>query len=126
MIENPTAVRTALSLEGVVAGYGQDPALHGIDLDLPEGSIVAVVGANGAGKSTLLRTISGLLPPSDGDIRLGGESLAGVPVEERIRRGIVHVPERRQVIAEGAPDQIRVDPAVAEAYLGQDVEEGAR
>lgn len=95
-----TATRTALSLEGVVAGYGHDPALHGVDLDLPEGSIVAVVGANGAGKSTLLRTISGLLPPTSGDIRLGGESLAGVPVEERIRRGIVHVPERRQVIAE--------------------------
>jgi branched-chain amino acid transport system ATP-binding protein len=95
-----TAVRAALSLEGVVAGYGHDPALHGIDLRLPEGSIVAVVGANGAGKSTLLRTISGLLPPTAGDIRLVGESLAGVPVEERIRRGIVHVPERRQVIAE--------------------------
>lgn len=101
MTENSaTAVRTALKLEGVVAGYGQNPALHGIDLELPQGSIVAVVGANGAGKSTLLRTISGLLPPIAGDIRLDGESLAGVAVEERIRRGIVHVPERRQVIAE--------------------------
>jgi branched-chain amino acid transport system ATP-binding protein len=96
----PSAVRTALTLSGVVAGYGQEPALHGIDLSVPEGSIVAVVGANGAGKSTLLRTVSGLLPTSAGEIRLGGESLAGVPVEERIRRGIVHVPERRQVISE--------------------------
>ncbi|WP_208320403.1 ABC transporter ATP-binding protein [Salinibacterium sp. ZJ77] len=95
-----TEVRAALELEGVVAGYGQNPALHGIDLTLPEGSIVAVVGANGAGKSTLLRTISGLLVPTAGAIRAGGVSLAGVPVEERIRRGIVHVPERRQVIAE--------------------------
>ncbi|AYF98270.1 ABC transporter ATP-binding protein [Protaetiibacter intestinalis] len=96
----PTAVRTALALDGVVAGYGQDPALHGVDLVVPEGAIVAVVGANGAGKSTLLRTISGLLPTSAGDIRQDGLSLAGVPVEERIRRGIVHVPERRQVIPE--------------------------
>lgn len=95
-----TTVRTALELEGVVAGYGQNPALHGIDLALPEASIVAVVGANGAGKSTLLRTISGLLPPTSGTIRAGGLSLAGLPVEERIRRGIVHVPERRQVIPE--------------------------
>jgi len=95
-----TAVRTALALEGVVAGYGHDPALHGVDLVVPEASIVAVVGANGAGKSTLLRTISGLLPTSAGDIHLDGAPLAGVPVEERIRRGIVHVPERRQVIAE--------------------------
>ncbi|MCS0499551.1 ABC transporter ATP-binding protein [Protaetiibacter mangrovi] len=95
-----TTTRVALSLQGVVAGYGQEPALHGVDLVVPEGSIVAVVGANGAGKSTLLRTISGLLPTSAGDIRMGGVSLAGVPVEERIRRGIVHVPERRQVIGE--------------------------
>ncbi len=95
-----TAVRTDLTLSGVVAGYGQEPVLHGVDLSVPQGSIVAVVGANGAGKSSLLRTISGLLPTTAGDIALGGRSLAGVPVEERIRRGVVHVPERRQVIGE--------------------------
>lgn len=95
-----TEALPVLSLEGVVAGYGHDPALHGIDLIVPEASIVAVVGANGAGKSTLLRSISGLLPTSGGTVRLDGETLAGVPVEERIRRGIVHVPERRQVIPE--------------------------
>jgi len=86
--------------KGIGAGFGDRELFSNLDLVVAPGDVIGLVGPNGAGKSTLLRTISGLLPPSAGDIRLGGDSLAGVPVEERIRRGIVHVPERRQVIAE--------------------------
>ena len=82
------------------AGYGRAQVLHNVDLALEPGTITAVLGANGAGKTTLLRTLSGLLPPSAGAIFYRGESLASVPVEQRVTRGIAHVPEGRGVIAE--------------------------
>jgi branched-chain amino acid transport system ATP-binding protein len=87
-----------LELSGIVSAYGPVEALHAVDLTVPEGAIVAVVGANGAGKSTLLRSISGLLAPAAGSIRFEGADLVKVPVEERIRLGLVHVPEGRHVI----------------------------
>ncbi|MBE1489839.1 ABC transporter ATP-binding protein [Plantactinospora soyae] len=89
-----------LSVRGLVAGYGAAPVLRTIDLSIPVGTITAVVGANGAGKTTLLRTLSGLVRPSAGQIRLDGEELGRLPVEHRVRRGMAHVPEGRGVIAE--------------------------
>ncbi|MDP9795602.1 branched-chain amino acid transport system ATP-binding protein [Catenuloplanes nepalensis] len=94
-----------LQIENITAGYGAAPVLHDVTLTVPPGAIVAVLGANGAGKTTLLRTVSGLLRPSSGVVRLSGQDLARVPVEHRVRRGMAHVPEGRGVVAELTVDE---------------------
>ncbi len=86
-----------LEVSGLCTHYGRIQALFGIDLQVAQGELVALVGANGAGKTTLLRTISGLQPASAGTIRFLGEDLASVAAERRVRKGIVQVPEGRQV-----------------------------
>jgi branched-chain amino acid transport system ATP-binding protein len=85
-----------LEVRGLTAGYRGLQALHGIDLDVADGEIVAVVGANGAGKSTLLRAIAGLMAIG-GSIRFDGRSLGGVPAHEVNRLGAVLVPEGRRL-----------------------------
>jgi branched-chain amino acid transport system ATP-binding protein len=90
----------ALEVRGLVVGYGGAPVLHGIGFEVAPGGVVALVGGNGAGKTTLLRTVSGLLTPSAGTVLLDGEDLAGVGVEDRVRRGLAQVPEGRSVITE--------------------------
>jgi branched-chain amino acid transport system ATP-binding protein len=89
-----------LQVEDLVASYGAVRALDGVTLAVRGGRVTAVLGANGAGKTSLLRTISGLLRPRRGRVRLAGDDIVGVPVEEIVRRGISHVPEGRGVIAE--------------------------
>jgi branched-chain amino acid transport system ATP-binding protein len=89
-----------LDLQGLTAGYGGAPVLHGIDLSVEAGTITAVLGANGAGKTTLLRTVSGLVRRSAGQIRFDGKDISGVPVEQLVRQGMAHVPEGRGVIGE--------------------------
>jgi branched-chain amino acid transport system ATP-binding protein len=86
-----------LEVEALSVGYGRDPVLQSVDLDLLRGEIVTLVGANGAGKSTLLKAISGLMRPMRGRIRFEGRDLAGLGPAERLRLGIAHVPEGRQV-----------------------------
>ena len=87
-----------LELRDVEARYGPVQALHGISLDVPEGEIVAVLGANGAGKTTTLRAISGTVRRT-GEISLGGRRLRGGP-EAAARAGIAHVPEGRGTFTE--------------------------
>ena len=94
-----------LEVRGLTVGYGGAPVLRDVDLDVPAGSIVALVGANGAGKTTLLRTLSALVPLTRGSIRLDGQDLSGVSVEDRVRRGLAHVPEGRGVVAELTVDE---------------------
>ena len=91
------APETLLSLKGVTARYGSIEALHGIDLDVKCGQIVALLGANGAGKSTTLRTISGLLQASAGTIRFAGQDISRTPANKLPYLGLVHVPEGRRV-----------------------------
>lgn len=86
-----------LELDSVVAAYGGVLALKGVSLSVEQGEVVALLGANGAGKSTTLRTISGLIAPRSGDVRLMGESIAGLSPQAIVRRGIAHVPEGRRV-----------------------------
>jgi branched-chain amino acid transport system ATP-binding protein len=86
-----------LELEGVVSGYGRTQVLHEASLDVREGEIVALIGANGAGKSTLLNTVMGLVPVTAGDIRLDGASVRRQSTAALVRRGLVQVPERRQL-----------------------------
>jgi branched-chain amino acid transport system ATP-binding protein len=91
-------VTALLELRDVEARYGPVQALHGISLDVPEGSIVAVLGANGAGKTTTLRAISGTVRRT-GEISLEGKRLRGGP-EAAARAGIAHVPEGRGTFTE--------------------------
>ena len=86
-----------LELRGVTAGYGHATVLAPCTLTVGAGEIVALVGANGAGKSTLVKTISGLLPARSGTVTLDGVAMAGWTPGERVRRGVAHVPEGRQV-----------------------------
>ncbi|SFL44533.1 branched-chain amino acid transport system ATP-binding protein [Rugamonas rubra] len=90
-------IRPLLAIEGLTSHYGRIQALHGIDLQIGQGQLVALVGANGAGKTTLLRAISGVQPISGGGIRFGGEEIARVSADRRVRAGICQVPEGRQV-----------------------------
>ena len=84
-----------LQIEGVHAGYGRTEVLHGIDLHVGEGELVALIGANGAGKSTLLKTVVGMLAPKSGRVLLGGHDVSGVSPERLVRRGMALVPEGR-------------------------------
>jgi branched-chain amino acid transport system ATP-binding protein len=86
-----------LEVEGLGSHYGRIPALKGIDLQVGEGELVALVGANGAGKTTLLRTISGVQPLSAGAIGFDGHDMARLSPRQRVQLGIVQVPEGRQV-----------------------------
>jgi branched-chain amino acid transport system ATP-binding protein len=94
-----------LEATGLTAGYGGAPVLHDVDLAVPEGEIVAVLGANGAGKTTLLRTLSGLLRPSRGRVVFDGTDLRTTRVERMVRLGIAHVPEGRGVVTELTVDE---------------------
>ena len=77
--------------------YGNIEVLHGIELKVEEGEIVAILGANGAGKSTTLLTVSGLVRPSGGTIRFSGEPIHKMPAHVVVRKGIAHAPEGRRV-----------------------------
>ena len=88
-----------LELRGISVGYTGSPVLTDINLELREGEIVTLVGANGAGKSTLVKAISGLLQPMSGEIWFEGRRIHALPTGERLKRGIAHVPEGRQVFA---------------------------
>jgi len=89
---------SALEVRDLRVRYGGIAALHGIDLRVGEGEIVALLGANGAGKTTTLRAISGLIP-STGAIDFDGSSLRGIAPHAIARRGLRHVPEGRRVFA---------------------------
>lgn len=86
-----------LEITALNAGYGRVEVLRGLDMQVREGEIVAILGSNGAGKSTLLRTISGLIRPTTGSVLLDGRELAGESPEDVARSGLVLVPEGRQL-----------------------------
>jgi branched-chain amino acid transport system ATP-binding protein len=83
-----------LEVEGLTAAYGQIRALHGVDLTVGEGQVVALLGPNGAGKTTTLRSICGMVRAS-GRITFRGRDLTGLATEKVSRLGIAHVPEGR-------------------------------
>jgi branched-chain amino acid transport system ATP-binding protein len=91
---------SALAVDGLVAGYGGVIALDGVSVSAETATITAVLGANGAGKTTLLRTISGLVKPRRGQVRIDGEDLTGHGPERMARAGVAHVPEGHSVIDE--------------------------
>jgi branched-chain amino acid transport system ATP-binding protein len=88
-----------LEAKGLRAAYGETKVLHGIDFSVEDGGVTALLGANGAGKTTTLRAICGMVR-TQGDIVLGGESIAGMATEDVVRRGVAHVPDGRGTFME--------------------------
>ncbi|HEV7866022.1 MAG TPA: ATP-binding cassette domain-containing protein, partial [Acidimicrobiia bacterium] len=112
-----------LRLRGVTAAYGSLQVLFGVDLDVAEGEIVALLGTNGAGKSTVLRAAAGLLPSTGGTVALDGADLAGVPTDRIAASGFALMPGGRGVFPTLTVDEnlrlatwlLRSDPAAASA-----------
>jgi branched-chain amino acid transport system ATP-binding protein len=88
-----------LEAKGLRAGYGPTHVLHGLDFVVEDGGVTALLGANGAGKTTTLRAVSGMVK-IEGEILLGGESIAGRATEDIARRGLAHVPDGRGTFME--------------------------
>ena len=84
---------------GIHAGYGSQRVLADVTLTVPDGAVVALLGANGAGKTTLLRVASGVLRPTAGQLLLDDEDVTAAAPHELVRRGVCHVPEGRGVFA---------------------------
>src|SRR5258705_10499895 len=110
-IDRPSAAATRaisplLSVSNIEVVYDHVIlVLRGLSMDVPQGAIVALLGANGAGKSTTLKAISGLLKTEDGDVTRGeivfdGERIDGVDPDKIVRRGIIQVMEGRRIIAD--------------------------
>ena len=105
-----------LKIQQLRVSYGGIQALRGIDLEVPDGKIVTLIGANGAGKSTTLRTISGLVKADSGSITYDGQELLGKPIDKIISAGIAMSPEGRRVFA----DLTVLENLKAGAYLRKD------
>jgi branched-chain amino acid transport system ATP-binding protein len=86
-----------LRVSGLSAAYGRIRALENVSLEVPVGGVVCLLGANGAGKTTTLNCVSGVVRASRGSVSFEGERLSGLPVNEIVARGIVQVPEGRQI-----------------------------
>jgi branched-chain amino acid transport system ATP-binding protein len=86
-----------LSIEALHVRYGNIEVIHGIDIEVAEGEIIAVLGANGAGKSTTLLTVSGLVKPSSGAIKFRDTAIHKLPAHTIVRMGIAQVPEGRRI-----------------------------
>ncbi|MCI5607779.1 MAG: ABC transporter ATP-binding protein [Spirochaetia bacterium] len=89
-----------LCIKDLHVSYGGIKALQGINIDVPDGKIVTLIGANGAGKSTTLRTISGLVKAESGSIKLDNKELIGLPINKICAEGIALSPEGRHVFAD--------------------------
>lgn len=88
-----------LSVDDLHVSYGGIKAVKGISLEVREGELVTLIGANGAGKTTTLKAITGLLPFKTGDIRFRGQAIKNMPAWNRVKQGLVMVPEGRGVFA---------------------------
>ena len=86
-----------LAIKGLNAHYGASHILQGVDLEIPDGRIIALLGRNGVGKSTTLRTVMGLVPPSGGSVELDGINIAGWRPHQVARAGVAYVPEGRLI-----------------------------
>lgn len=108
-----------LQIKDLHVSYGGIKALRGIDIDVPDGKIVALIGANGAGKSTLLRTISGLVKAESGSVTLDGKELLGLPINKICGEKIAMSPEGRRVFSDlSVQENLKIG-----AYLRNDKKE---
>jgi branched-chain amino acid transport system ATP-binding protein len=98
-----------LEVRGISASYGRVRALENVSLEVPAGQIVCLLGANGAGKSTTLNCISGVVPVSAGRIVFDGADITGWPIDRIVAKGIVQVPEGREIFPElSVADNLRL------------------
>src|SRR5437868_241206 len=88
-----------LEVDQIETYYGNIKALKGVSLNVGQGEIVTLIGSNGAGKTTTLRTISGMIKPKRGQIRLNGQRIDDAPAEKLVRMGIGHSPEGRRIFS---------------------------
>lgn len=88
-----------LEVDNISTYYGNIKALHSVSLAVDEGEIVTLIGSNGAGKTTTLRTISGVVKPRTGQIRLKGKRIDTLPADQLVRLGIGHAPEGRRIFS---------------------------
>jgi branched-chain amino acid transport system ATP-binding protein len=95
-----SAAEPLLCVRALESGYGKIGVLHGIDLSIAAGEVVALLGPNGAGKTTLLRALSGLLPVNAGQVRFGGHDITRTTPREAARAGLVHVIEGHRVFTQ--------------------------
>ena len=86
-----------LALENCHAHYGKSHVLQGVTFEINDGELVTLLGRNGAGKTTTLKTIVGVVPPTQGTIRFGGQAISGLPPHVISRRGVCLVPEQRGI-----------------------------
>jgi urea ABC transporter ATP-binding protein UrtE len=86
-----------LAIEGLTGGYGDSRVLHGVDLEVAAGEVVALMGRNGMGKTTLLRRCMGLLPARGGSIYLDGADITAAPTHQIVRAGLGYVPQGREI-----------------------------
>ncbi len=107
---------TLLSVQDLASGYKGRDVLHGLSFEVPEGSLITLIGPNGHGKSTLLRTISGLLRPRGGDIRIAETSIAGLPAEAITALGVIQVPQGDMLF----PEMTVRENLLMGAYLERD------
>jgi branched-chain amino acid transport system ATP-binding protein len=102
-----------LTIEKLQVAYGKVQALWDVTFAVPEGEIVALVGANGAGKTTLLKTVSGLLRRQSGSITYDGKHIEEASPPEIVKHGVVHVPEGRKLF----PEMTVIDNLLMGAYI---------
>jgi branched-chain amino acid transport system ATP-binding protein len=88
-----------LTVDDLRVGYGRVEAVRGVSFRVDRGSLVTLVGANGAGKSSIINAVSGMLRPSGGRITFDGHDVTRTPAHKLVRRGLVQVPEGRQILA---------------------------
>ncbi len=105
-----------LKIRNLESYYGPIMAIKGVSLDIEEGSIVTILGANGAGKTTILKTISGVMEPQKGSIEFMGQKIHGMSPGEIVRKGIIQVPEGREVF----PDLTVKENLIMGSYLRKD------
>jgi len=86
-----------LTIEDLHAGYDKTEVLHGININVPKGNLVTLIGSNGAGKTTTMRAISGMIHPRSGRVTLGGKDITGQDSHRIARAGLAHSPEGRRV-----------------------------
>jgi urea ABC transporter ATP-binding protein UrtE len=113
-----------LRARGLASGYGRTPVLTGVDLELGQGEIAAVLGRNGAGKSTLLRTLIGLLPAWSGTVELAGRDVTRLAAHRRAGLGLAYVPQGREIFPRlSVLDNIRVAALAVGRDAGRSAEE---
>lgn len=115
-----------LSIQGVFAGYEGQSVLNNISFDVPEGSLITLLGPNGHGKTTVLRCISGLVKPTKGQIEFDGKRIDGMEAERIVARGVVMIPQGDMLFPEmSVYDNLRMGAYLkqANAAFEQNVEE---